>query len=102
MPGAPVQVDGQTVLVVREAVGSFAPAERAAAVSRRLDNILKSQPDRIEARVEQTDLGWMISVGDQTVISVTERDAQVEGLHNQALAERWAEAIQQGLQQAQS
>ena len=42
VPGASVQVDGQTVLVVREAVGSFAPAERAAAVSQRLDNILRS------------------------------------------------------------
>lgn len=101
-PGAPVQVDGRTLFVVRGAVGSFAPVERAAAVSRRLDNILNTQPDAIEARVEQTDIGWMVSVGNQPVISVTDSDAQAEGISGQALAERWASAIQKGLQQAAS
>ena len=95
--GTRVDVDGQVVFVVRVGVGSFTPAERARAASERLTNILKSSTPNLQTTTKETDLGWLIMVGNQPVISVTEGDAQAEGLSMKALADRWTAAVQEGL-----
>ena len=98
-PEANVRINGTTLFVLRSGVGSIGPAERAQVVNQRLQEILKASPWTVKLSVEQVDVGWMISVNDRPVISVTERDAQTEGLNSKTLADRWAGAIQEGLQQ---
>jgi small-conductance mechanosensitive channel len=99
-PGAPVQVNGQSVFVLRTGVGSFSPAERAQAVNQRLAEVLKSPPADFKARVKESDGGLLILVGDQPIVSVTDRDAQVEKVSTRALADKWAGAIEAALQNA--
>jgi small-conductance mechanosensitive channel len=99
---ATVHVNGQALFVLRAGVGSFSPAERAQAVNQRLAEILKSPPAKIEANVKESDLGWLILLGDRPIISVTENDAQAEKMSTKALAAQWAQSLQAGLQKAGS
>ncbi len=101
-PEAAVQVNGQLLFVLRAGVGSFSPTERAHAVNQRLAEVLKSSPAKIETSVKESDTGWLILVGDQPIISVTEKDAEDEKLTTRVLADRWASAIKGGLQRASS
>lgn len=100
VPQANVRINGRTLFALGSGLGSISPAERAQVVNQRLDDILKSSPQTIKLTVAEVDNGWLVSVNDRPVISVTERDAQSEHLSAKALAERWAGAIQEGLQQA--
>jgi len=93
----PVQVAGETLFVLHSGVGSFSAAERAQAINRRLEAILLSAPAGIQATVQKSDLGLSILVANEPVIAVTDLDARAEGVSPEALAERWASAIQAGL-----
>jgi small-conductance mechanosensitive channel len=97
-PAATVWINGTTLFALHSGVGSIAPAERAQVVNQRLAEIVKSSPRSIKLAEEKVDIGWLISVNGWPVISVTERDAQSEGLGSKALADRWAGAIQEQLQ----
>jgi small-conductance mechanosensitive channel len=99
-PEASVRIDRTTLFVLHSGIGSIAPAERAQLVNQRLEEILKSSPPAVKLHFEEVDVGWLVSVNDRPVVSVTERDAQSEGVSSKALAERWAGTIQEGLQQA--
>jgi len=96
---APVQVAGQTLFLLQRGIGSFSVAERAQAVNRRLEAILLSTPARVQPTVRRSDLGLLILIGDEPIIAVTEADARAEGLSPEALADRWASAIQAGILQ---
>jgi small-conductance mechanosensitive channel len=98
-PEASVRIDRTTLFVLHSGIGSIAPAERAQLVNHRLEEILKSSPATIKLHLEEIDVGWLVSANDRPVISVTETDAQSEGVSSKALAERWAGMIQEGLQQ---
>jgi small-conductance mechanosensitive channel len=95
---ADVRVNGAPLFTLRSGVGSIGPAERAQVVNQRLKAIVDSSPRRIKPDVEQVDVGWLISVNGQPVISVTENDAKTEGVGDKVLAERWAGAIREGLE----
>ncbi len=95
-----VHAGGQTLFAIRTAVGSFTPAERAQAVSRRLEEILNSPLAGTGVSVQSSDVGMLILVGDKAVVSVTESDAKAENLSVQALANRWSSSIREGLLRA--
>lgn len=98
-PQGAVRVNGTTLFTLHTSVGSIGPGDRAQVVNQRLDDILKLAPHTIKVAVEQLDEGWLISVNGQPVISVTEKDAEFEGVGSKVLANRWAGAIQDGLRQ---
>jgi small-conductance mechanosensitive channel len=98
----PVLVNGRTLFVLHAGVGSFSPAERAQAVTQRVQTVLESPLARIETRVQKTDTGLLIMIGDKPIVSVTESDAQAEKVSVEVLAERWSKAIQQGVVQARN
>jgi small-conductance mechanosensitive channel len=102
VPEGRVEVAGKTLFVLHSGVGSFSPAERAVAVNDRLRAILASPPAKIQTRVEKSDLGLQIMIGDKPIISVTGADAQAEKASADALAARWSKALQEGLSQAGS
>ncbi len=98
--GARVGVNGEFLFELRAGVGSLSAEERAEIVNRRLAEILASPLARTQAVVQQTDLGWMVTVGGRPVVAVTEADARAAGKTQQALAEEWAEAVEHGLDAA--
>jgi small-conductance mechanosensitive channel len=95
-----VHINGRVLFAVRNGVGSITPAERAQVVNSRLQRIVDMNPQTISTRLKETDIGWLVLVGDEPVISVTDKDAQAERLDPKALAEQWAAAIREGLQRA--
>ncbi|MFN8484750.1 MAG: mechanosensitive ion channel [Anaerolineae bacterium] len=98
--GAPVIVDGQTLFTVKERVGSFTPAERAAAISSRITD-LATNPFRASVPITLVDSGGATDVmaGDQVLMTVTDQDAADNGTSRQALAEERANAIRQAVAQ---
>ena len=101
-PETAVQVNGQAVFVLRAGVGSFSPKERAQAVNQRLAEVLKASPAKFETSVKESDVGLLILVGDQPIVSVTEKDAQAEKMSPRVLADKWSSAIEEGLRRASS
>jgi small-conductance mechanosensitive channel len=97
-PGARIAINGRTLFVLRSGVGSFSANDRARLVNLRLQDILKSPPAKIEPKIQKTDVGLLITVDDEPVISITDADAQAENVSRDALAARWSQAIGQGLQ----
>ena len=97
---APVRVEGQTLLVLRYGAGSFSAVERAHAVEQRLQDILNLPTASHETSVQKTDLGLVIMMGDKPIISVTPGDEEAEKITAEVLADRWARAIQEGMQHA--
>ncbi|MFN8474552.1 MAG: mechanosensitive ion channel [Anaerolineae bacterium] len=98
--GAPVIVDGQTLFTVKERVGSFTPAERAAAISSRITD-LATNPFRADVGITVVDSGGATDVmaGDQVLMTVTDQDAADNGTSRQALADARAAAIRQAVAQ---
>jgi hypothetical protein len=59
---ARVELDGQTLFVLQTGLGSITPLERARVVNTHLEQIAESSPWTTQARVEQSDVGWVITV----------------------------------------
>ncbi len=99
LPGAPVVVGGQVIGYIRERIGSLLPAERAALISRRI-NDLATNPfaPPVELRLDETTDGTDIMAGDQILMTVTDRDAAAVGLGRQAAAQKAAAAIQAAIE----
>ncbi len=93
----PVQVAGEALFALHSGVGSFSASERAQAINRRLETILLSPRAGIQPTIQKSDLGVLILIGNEPIISVTEADARAEGLGQEALADRWASVIHGGL-----
>lgn len=68
----------QELIILRYGVGSVTPAKQAQIVNQRLQAILQSPPPTLNLRTERTDIGWLVSLAIQPIISVTERDAEAE------------------------
>lgn len=89
-----------TVLWVQTRLGSFAPAERATAVERRLrdlasDPYLRLDSVRTHRRAGETD----IIIDGRTVIAITDLDAATVGLPRDSLARMHARSIARALQE---
>ncbi len=100
-PSAPVKVDGQPVFVLGAGVGSFTPEERAEAVSKRLQAIVTTIHEPVKVNVQKVDSQWLLVVGNQPVLAITEQDTRYAGENAQELATHWAAALQIGLNRAQ-
>jgi small-conductance mechanosensitive channel len=93
-----VTVNGVKLFTLQAGVGSVGASERAQIVNQRLGEIVRATPQAFKTAVEEVDIGWLVSVNDQPVISVTDKDAEPEHVTPKVLAERWAGAIQGGLE----
>ena len=95
-----VGLNGQTFFLLRHGVGSFSSVDRAKLVNQRLHAIFEASSPAVETKVQSTDVGLLITVNGQPIVSVTDADADSEGVTRQALAERWSASIDGGLQEA--
>ncbi len=100
--GAAVTLKGQTLFTLHEGLGSISAAERAEVVSRRLERLASSPLHSVNPTVEKSAGGWLVSVGKQPVISVTEADAKAEKTDAQTLAKRWAGVMGAALARSRS
>lgn len=91
---APVNFAGRVIFELHEGIGSFSPADRAAAIEKRIERIARD-PLEGEARlvVSEFEYGATISFEDQVLVAVSVADARHEGITPHLLAERWATAI---------
>jgi small-conductance mechanosensitive channel len=94
--GAAVVIRGESLIVITERLGSFTPAERAAAVRQRLLRLGRGGHDSIT--VVPGEASHDLLAGDNILLTVTEADANAAGLPREQLASRWAESLTRGLQ----
>lgn len=91
--GFPVMLDGRPLFFVRRGIASFSAAERANAVTRRIERIAQNDAIALEdIKVEQSpyDQSFYLGVDKEVILTVTERDAKAyystpEALTQQAL-----------------
>ena len=91
---APVVVNGKTVFVIKEKLGSTTPQERAEAASQRLLRASKDLLLDLNAiRIVDLGIASEIVVGGRSLFFLTDEDAQAEGLARPELAQKLAEAF---------
>jgi len=91
--GFPVMLDGQPLFFVRRGIASFSAAERANAVSRRIERIAQNNAIALEdLKVKQSpyDKSFYLGADQEVILTVTELDAKAyystpEALTQQAL-----------------
>lgn len=96
--GVPVVLGRDTVLTVRSRVGSFTPAERAAAIERRLTRLARDPYVRADAvQIVVGESSSDIMVGDELVMTVTEADAAALRIPRAQMTQTYAVAIRGAL-----
>jgi small-conductance mechanosensitive channel len=92
--GFPVVFNGDTLFLLRGSLGPFSPAERAAAVSRRLQRLAEDRTRAIDSvtSVHGATLSELL-YGDTPIASVTDGDTVGTGLSRDALADSLAARI---------
>lgn len=96
--GVPVVLGRDTVLTVRSRVGSFTPAERGAAIQRRLEQLARDPYVRAgTVRIVPGETSSDILVGDVLVMTVTEADAAAMRLSRAQMTQTYARAIRGAL-----
>jgi small-conductance mechanosensitive channel len=101
-PQGNVQVNGQKLFVLTSGRENLSAAERAAAISRRLQVIANSPPVHLQTHIEKTEDGWQVLIGNEPIVTVTEADAKPLGTTAEKLAKDWASEIQQTMAPAAS
>ncbi len=95
---APVEVDGATLFRVAGVPG-FPPAERAAVVTKRIEDVATdSQLKAQDVHTVDTELGTRVMAGDTSLVVVTEDDARLEGVGRKVIAELYAARIRKAIE----
>jgi small-conductance mechanosensitive channel len=99
--GVPVILNGQTLFVVREKIGSFSPEERAEAITRRLEEIANDPSiDVATLKIEEEkDNTTSLILGHRVIITITEVDAKAAREDRQELADEYRKQIQSSIEQ---
>lgn len=98
--GAPVILGRDTILIVRERLGSFTAAERAAAMRQRLERLTNDPLARGDSvAVVESEGTSDIVYGDRVLLTVTEADAAAVGSTRQALAAEYLSNVRQAMAQ---
>lgn len=89
--GVPIVLDGQTIWTVKDGIAGFSVQERANAISRRLESIAQNPDIALESLRVKTDSDMnvkYIASGNDTILTVTPKDATVARLPSPVLAEQ--------------
>jgi small-conductance mechanosensitive channel len=99
--GAPVVFSGDTLFTLYAQLGPFTPAQRADAISQRLEEIVKAglKPDQI--RVIETEEFSNIMIDSSVIMSVTSNDASLAGKSRRDLSHDYALVIQRALRETE-
>ncbi|MBD2115821.1 MULTISPECIES: mechanosensitive ion channel family protein [Microcystis] len=100
--GFPVMLDGKTLFFIRRGVSSFSAEERANAITRRIERIAQNDSIPIEnLTIEQIpdDNSLYLSVDQEVILTVTERDAKAYRSTPEVLAQQALQKIQVAIAQ---
>ncbi|MEM9537950.1 MAG: mechanosensitive ion channel domain-containing protein [Cyanobacteria bacterium P01_E01_bin.42] len=98
--GFPVIFANESLFVIQADVGSFSSQERAATISRRIENIAADSTLDLESMtVEDGEDTTNIIVGSQIIVTVTEDDAKNARQPRQQLARNYLELLKQTLRE---
>ncbi|MFN7246069.1 MAG: mechanosensitive ion channel family protein [Microcystis sp.] len=100
--GFPVMLDGKTLFFIRRGVSSFSAEERANAITRRIERIAQNDSIPIEnLTIEQLpdDNSLYLSVDQEVILTVTERDAKAYRSTPKVLAQQALQKIQVAIAQ---
>lgn len=92
--GAPVVVDGDTILLLHAPLGPLSAQERAAAVAERLRRVEREPrhpDDSVHVLIEEG--RSLVMIGERALMSVLPGDAAAEGVALDVVAERYREAL---------
>lgn len=97
-PGAPVQIDGQTIFTIHTGLANIAPTDRAHAIETRLARLAQAPVTVIQTlTVEDQEQASYVVTSEDVLFVVTENEAQAAGQPRQALAEAQARKIREVL-----
>ncbi len=100
--GFPVMLDGKTLFFIRRGVSSFSAEERANTITRRIERIAQNDSIPIEnLTIEQIpdDNSLYLSVDQEVILTVTERDAKAYRSTPEVLAQQALQKIQVAIAQ---
>lgn len=98
--GTPVMLAGEKLFVIQAQVGSFSAAERAQAITQRIEAFANDGAIPVEAlKVEDQDYSTSIAVGDKLLFTITEADAKAAGKARSPLAREYTSHLQTVIQQ---
>lgn len=98
--GTPVTLAGEELFVIRARVGSFSAAERAQAVTQRIETFANDGAITIESlRVYNQEGSTSIEAGDRLLFTITEADAKAAGKPRSQLAREYTNKLQAVIQQ---
>ncbi|MDJ0560991.1 MAG: mechanosensitive ion channel family protein [Microcystis sp. M53599_WE4] len=100
--GFPVMLDGKTLFFIRRGVSSFSAEERANTITRRIERIAQNDSIPIEnLTIEQIpdDNSLYLSVDQEVILTVTERDAKAYRSTPKVLAQQALQKIQVAIAQ---
>ena len=100
--GFPVMLDGKTLFFIRRGVSSFSAEERANAITRRIERIAQNDSIPVEnLTIKQIpdDNSLYLSVDQEVILTVTERDAKAYRSTPEVLAQQALQKIQVAIAQ---
>ena len=96
--GAPVVVEGKTILHVREGYFSFTPQDRANLVAQKIQALIDDSPARTRAiTTADAETTTAITSDDTVIMTITDRDAAAAGVSRQELAKEDAQIIRDAI-----
>lgn len=98
--GTPVMLAGEELFVIQARVGSFSAAERAQAVTQRIETFANDGAVPVESlRVDEQEYSTSIAAGDKPLFTITEADAKAAGRSRSQLAREYTSHLQTVIQQ---
>ncbi|MBA3924215.1 MAG: mechanosensitive ion channel family protein [Nostocaceae cyanobacterium] len=98
--GTPVLLSGEELFVIQARVGSFSAAERAQAVTQRIEAFANNGAVPVESlKVEDQEYSTSIAAGDKLLFTITEADAKAAGKARSQLAREYTSHLQMVIQQ---
>ena len=99
LPGVPVTLAGNTLFYVRQRSGSLSPAERAALISQRIEQLANDPfAPPLEITLAESDQGIDLLTGETILLTVTRLDAEAIGLSQEEAAQAAAKIIEDTVQ----
>jgi len=92
-PSAPVVIDGRPILYLNAPIGGYTAADRAAAITQRILDLVKSGVPVESVQVEEREAWSEIRSGNDLIMAVSDLDAQARGRSRQQLAAENAQII---------
>ena len=87
----PVMLDNQELFTIRQGIGSFSAQERAKSITARIEKIADDDalsPEDLSIKIDSEDKNPSIILGDTVIATITSKDAKLQAVSQEVLAER--------------